>query len=170
MVLSQGTRNPVVHNVRNRIMELERDFQQLSSDALFQKLYERMTEQQMLAMLEKYVASGRNMSHRYAAISKSIFEQQFQQIDDCRRELDNMTKLLNDTAALATLTQYCSDIGVVNWEDFNKTLNKTVTGKSRSVGATAAHNVGFAAGAAAAGAAAAAADENDVEFAFAAPP
>ena len=149
-------------------MELERDFQLLKSDVLFQKLYERMTEQQMLRLQEKYVASGRNMKDRYAAISKSIFEQQFQQIDDCRREMDNMTKLLNDTAALAMLTQYCSDIGVVNWEDFNKTLNKTVTDKSREVGATAAHNVGFAAGAAAAGAAAG--DPNDVDFAFAAPP
>ena len=75
-----------------------------------------------------------------------------------------MTKLLNDTATLATLTQYCSDTGIMNWEDFTKTLNKTVTEKSRLVGATAAHNVGFAAGAAAGAAAA-----PDVDFAFAAP-
>ena len=46
-------------------------------------------------------------------------------------------------------------------------MNKTVTDKSREVGAAAAHNVGFAAGAAAAGAAAAA--DADVDFAFAAP-
>ena len=63
-----------------------------------------------------------------------------------------MTKLLNDTANLAVMTQYCGDDGFVNWSDFSKTLNKTVTEKSRAVGATAAHNVGFAAGAAAAGA------------------
>ena len=103
----------------------------------------------MLAMQEKYVSSGRNTIQRYLAISKGIFGQFFQQIEDCKRELDNMTKLLNDTATLATLTQYCSETGIMNWEDFTKTLNKTVTEKSRLVGAAAAaaHNAGAAAGA-----------------------
>ena len=147
MVMSQGTRNIVSHNVRTRIMELERDFQQRQADALFQHLYENMMEQQMLKLQERYTAAGRNMNLRYAAVSKSIFEQQFQQIEDCRLELDNMTKLLNDTANLAVMTQYCGDDGFVNWSDFSKTLNKTVTEKSRAVGAVV--------GAAAAGAAAA---------------
>ena len=64
-----------------------------------------------------------------------------------------MTKMLLDTATLAMLMQYCSDEGVVNWAVFTKTLNMTVTEKSRAVGA--------AVGAAAAGAAAGA---NDVGF------
>ena len=142
MVMSQGTRNIVSHNVRTRIMELERDFQRLEAGAIFQHLYTGMTEQQMLLLQERYVAAGRNMKDRYLAISKSIFEQQYQQIEECRSELDKMTKMLNDTSNLATLMQYCSDDGFLNWADFSKTLNKTVTEKSRLVGAAAAaaHN------------------------------
>ena len=117
MVLSQGTRNIVSHNVRTRIMELERDFQLLKSDALFQTLYKEMTETQMLRLQEKYVASGRNTNNRYVAIAKGVFEDQFNQIDDCRRELDNIVKLLHDTAILAVMTQYCSDAGFVMWEE-----------------------------------------------------
>jgi hypothetical protein len=152
MVMSQGTRNIVSHNVRTRIMELERDFQQRKPDVLFQHLYTNMTEQQMLSLQEKYVAAGRNMSTRYLAIAKGIFEQHFDQIEECKVELDKMTKMLNDTATLAMFLQYCGDDGFLNWADFNKTLNKTVTEKSRAVGAAVG---AAAAGAAAAGAAAA---------------
>ena len=97
----------------------------------------------MLLLQERYVAAGRNMKDRYLAISKSIFEQQFQQIEDCKIELANMAKMLNDTAHLAMFLQYCGDDGFLNWADFSKTLNKTVTEKSRLVGAAAAaHNAG----------------------------
>ena len=154
MVMTQGTRNIVSHNVRTRIMELERDFQQRKADEIFQHLYTNMTEQQMLALQEKYVGAGRNMNLRYAAVSKSIFEQQFQQIEDCRIELTNMAKMLNDTSNLAMYLQYCGNDGFLNWADFAKTLNKTVTEKSRAVGAVV--------GAAAAGAAPAGA--NNVGF------
>ena len=149
MVMTQGTRNIVSHNVRTRIMELERDFQQRKADEIFQHLYTNMTEQQMLALQEKYVGAGRNMNLRYAAVSKSIFEQQFQQIEDCRIELTNMAKMLNDTSNLAMYLQYCGNDGFLNWADFAKTLNKTVTEKSRAVGAVVgaaaagANNLGF---------------------------
>jgi hypothetical protein len=154
MVMTQGTRNIVSHNVRTRIMELERDFQQRKAEVLFQHLYTNMTEQQMLTLQERYTTAGRNTNHRYTAIAKSIFEEQFQQIEDCKIELANMAKMLNDTAHLAMFLQYCGDDGFLNWADFSKTLNKTVAEKSRAVGAVV--------GAAAAGAAAVGA--NNVGF------
>ena len=104
----------------------------------------------MLTLQERYTTAGRNTNHRYTAIAKSIFEEQFTQIEECKIELDKMMKMLNDTSNLAMFLQYCSDTGFMNWEDFNKTLNKTVTEKSRAVGAAAApagaagaNNVGF---------------------------
>jgi hypothetical protein len=137
MVLTQNTRNVVTHSVRTRIMELERDFQQLPTDTLLQKLYKDMMEKQMLKLQERFHRCRSQLRRKVPRNQQVLFEQQFQQVEDCKRELDTMVKAINDTATLTMLTQFCNDAGVVNWEEFTKIMNKTATDKSREVGAAA---------------------------------
>ena len=135
VILMQNSPNPVTQAIRARVMQLERDTAELEHDEIFERLYENMGEKQMLKLQEKFVASGRNVNQRYTAIAKSIFEREFQMIEDTKREMDTMAKMLNDCAMLTTVTQYSSDAGVLNWEDFQKGMNKTATEKSREADA-----------------------------------
>ncbi len=45
-----------------------------------------------------------------------------------------MAKVLPDTTTLTMLTQFCSELGYVSWENFAETMNKTTTTKSRAAG------------------------------------
>ena len=135
MMMLQHSGNPATVTVRNRILQLQQKSTELEHDELFEHLYEGMSEPQMLKLREKYEASGRNTNQRYTAIARSIFEQQFKMIEDTKREMGILAKMLNDCATLTMVTQYSNDEGLVKWEDFQKTLNKTTTEKSREVGA-----------------------------------
>ena len=92
----------------------------------------------MLKMQERYAIAGTNVGNRFLAISKSIFDVQFQQIEEAKAELDAMAKMLVTTGTLAALTQFCSESGITNWETFAELMNATVTAKSREAGARAA--------------------------------
>ena len=135
LAMTQGTRHAATHTVRNRIMELERDSRELKNDQIFQRLYENMTEPQMLKMQERFVACGRNTNQRFIAVAKSIFEHEFREIEDCKRELGTMAKAMIDTTTLAMFIQYCGETGIFNWESFIKHMNEITTEKSRAVGA-----------------------------------
>jgi len=138
MALTTGTKHVATHAVRNRIAELEESSRDVKDDKLFNKLFKDMTEPQMLKLQERFATAGRNVNLRYVAIAKSIFENQFAQMEECKRELDMMSKALTDAATLAMVMQYCNDSGTMNWDAFTKQMNDTTTKKSRAAGAAGA--------------------------------
>ena len=119
-------------------MGLEREFQRLKAYEVFERLYENMTENQMLKMQERYATAANNLQNRFLAISRSVFEEHVKMIEEAKAELDSMAKVLTTTATLATLTQLCNDAGTTNWESFAELMNKTATDRSREAGAHAA--------------------------------
>jgi ubiquitin len=137
LVLQIGALSPVIGDVVQRLAQVNEALT-LFPDSVATRAFQGM-ELATLKKLQEGLSGGSNkIEHRFTTVGKFIFGQDFVQLCALRDQAQTAENALREATMLILLTQFCSEAGVMSWDDLNKALMAEVIAKASANGAAAA--------------------------------
>jgi ubiquitin len=137
VVLQMGGLSPLIDNIVQRLVRVGEALT-LHPDTVATRAFQGM-ELATLKKLQEGLSGGSNkIEHRFTTVGKFIFGQDFVQLCALRDQAQTAENALREATMLIMLTQFCSEAGVMSWDELNKTIMAEVISKASANGAAAA--------------------------------
>jgi ubiquitin len=137
VILQMGGLSPRIDGIVQRLARVGEALI-LFPDTVATRAFQGM-ELATLKKLQEGLSGGSNkLEHRFITVGKFIFGQDFTQLCALRDQTATAENALREATMLILLTQFCSEAGVMSWDDLNKALMAEVIAKASAGGAAAA--------------------------------